>query len=201
MQSISTDTFGPLVAYLVPGATTLAGLSTFLPPVRAWLAVTPGAAPTIGGFLYLTLAALAAGLTVSAVRWLVVDTLHARTGLTAPPLDYGRLGENVGAVRLLIDIHYTYYRFYANMLVALVVAWAGHRAGTGWAAPAGLPDVALLTLTPVFFVTSRDNLRKYYTRLGQLLAPRATASAAPAPAGRRTPAGPPRGRPARSAAG
>jgi hypothetical protein len=31
MQSISNDTFGPLVAYLVPGATALIGLSPFLP--------------------------------------------------------------------------------------------------------------------------------------------------------------------------
>jgi hypothetical protein len=201
VQNISNDTFGPLVAYLLPGATALAGLSPFLPAVRTWLAAAPGDAPTIGGFLYLTVAALAAGMTVSAVRWLVVDGLHARTGLPPPALDYSRLGENVGAFRLLIDIHYTYYRFYANMLVALAVAWAGYRAGLGWAAPPGLPDFAVFVLAPVFFATSRDNLRKYYARSAQLLQPRPTPSGGPAPAGRRTPAGPRRGRPARSAAG
>jgi hypothetical protein len=68
MQSVSNDTFGPLIAYLVPGATALYGLSPYVPAVQSWFACTPGDAPTIGGFLYLTVAALAVGMTVSAVR-------------------------------------------------------------------------------------------------------------------------------------
>ena len=37
MQSVSNDTFGPLIAYLVSVATVLTGLSPFLPTVRTWL--------------------------------------------------------------------------------------------------------------------------------------------------------------------
>lgn len=181
-------------------ATALLGLSPFVPAVRGWLAAAPGDPPTVGGFLYLTVAAVAAGMTVSAVRWAVVDRLHARTGLPPPPLDFARLGPNVEALRLLIDIHYTHYRFYANMLVALVAAWAGHRAAVGWTAPAGPIDAAVLALGPVFFATSRDTLRKYYARSAQLLPPRPPPPV-PAPAGPRTPAGSARRRPAPSAAG
>lgn len=159
MQSVSNDTFGPLIAYLVPGATALVGLSPFLPPVQGWLAGTPAGAPTIGGFLYLTVAALAAGMTVSALRWVVVDTLHARTGLPPPALDFSHLGPNVEALRLLIEIHYRHYQFYANMVVATAVAWAAHRFAVGWDAPAGPLDLAALVLLPVFYATSRDTLR------------------------------------------
>ena len=67
---------------------------------------TPTEAPTIGGFLYLTVASLAAGMTVSAIQWAVVDTLHSLTGLPLPPLDFSRLGKNVAAYGLLIEIHY-----------------------------------------------------------------------------------------------
>ena len=67
MTSVSNANFGPLIAYLVPGATVLLGLSPFSPTLRAWLAATPAdSPPTIGGFLYLTVASLAVGMTVSA---------------------------------------------------------------------------------------------------------------------------------------
>ena len=47
MQTITNDTFGPLIAYLVPGATVLVGLSPFVPFVQSWLASTPANPPTM----------------------------------------------------------------------------------------------------------------------------------------------------------
>ena len=41
MPSVSHANFGPLVAYLVPGATVLLGFSQFSPMLRSWLAVAP----------------------------------------------------------------------------------------------------------------------------------------------------------------
>ena len=73
MQAVSNDNFGPLIAYLVPGATVLVGLSNFSMTLRSWLGNTPSDAPSIGGFLYLTVASIAAGMTVSALRWVAVD--------------------------------------------------------------------------------------------------------------------------------
>lgn len=87
MTSVSDSNFGPLIAYLVPGATVLAGVSPFFPVLRIWLAATPADAPTIGGFLYLTIASLAVGMTVSAIRWALIDSLHRLTGPPIPPLD------------------------------------------------------------------------------------------------------------------
>ena len=111
MQSVSNANFGPLIAYLVPGATVLLGASPFSPVVRSWFGASPAAAPTIGGFLYLTTASIAVGMTVSAIRWAVVDTMHSRTGLPLPPLDFSQLGKHVLAYALLIEIHYRHYLF------------------------------------------------------------------------------------------
>ncbi len=170
LPAVTRDTFGPLVAYLVPGATALFGLAPYAAPVRAWLAAAPPDSPSVGGFLYLTLAALAAGMTVSAARWAVVDTLHAATGLKAPPLDFARLGRATAAFQLLIDIHYQHYLFYSNMLLATAAAYLGQRlyhgsVGVGWS------DAAFAAAEAVFLLTSRDCLRKYYARAGQLLSP------------------------------
>lgn len=169
MPTVSNATFGPLVAYLVPGATVLAGLAPYSATLRSWFALSPADAPTIGGFLFLTVAALAVGMTVSAVRWAVVDSLHAWTGLGPPPLDFSALGRNVEAFVLLIEIHYRHYQFYANMLVATAVAYASYRTQLGGLTPVGWPDVAVGLLALVFFAASRDTLRKYYGRSRQLL--------------------------------
>lgn len=168
MESISNDNFGPLIAYLVPGATALAGFSPFSLTLRTWFAANPADSPSLGGFLYLTVASLATGMTVSAVRWALVDTLHARTGLPQPPLDFFRLRGNVEAFSLLIDIHYRHYLFYANMFVATAAAYASYRLWAGQD-QFGWPDVLITFIEAVFFAASRDTLKKYYMRSTQLL--------------------------------
>lgn len=71
-----------MIAYLVPGATTLPGFSLFSPMLQTWFATSPPDALTISGFLYLTFASLAAGMTVTAISWAIMDTLFSYTGLS-----------------------------------------------------------------------------------------------------------------------
>lgn len=168
MQTVSNDTFGPMIAYLVPGATALTGLSPFLPVVQTWLEGTSTTAPTIGGLLYLSLSSFGVGMTVSAVRWATVDSLHSWLGIKPPKLDFANLPGHVEELRLLIEIHYRHYQFYANMLVSIVIAYSGYRIHVGFAGW-GLADLAIVTLAPIFYLTSRDTLRKYYGRTEQLL--------------------------------
>ena len=106
MQSVTNANFGPLIAYLVPGATALFGISEFSLALRSWFAVVPPQAPTIGGSLYLTVASIACGMVVSAIRWAIVDTFHRMMGLPMQALDFSKLGQNVEAFNLLIEIHY-----------------------------------------------------------------------------------------------
>lgn len=169
MQSVSNTNFGPLIAYLVPGATALWGVSLFSPPLHAWFAFTATDAPTIGGFLYLTIASLAVGMTVTAIRWAFVDLLHAITGLGAPSLDFSRLPGRVDAYNLLIEIHYRHYQFYANMFVATAISYLCHRIQLGLTLELGWADAGFVALEVVFFATSRDTLGKYHRRSGQLL--------------------------------
>lgn len=138
------------------------------PPVAAWLAADPG--PSLGGFLYSTLASLTAGMTVSAVRWAIIDTFHQNTGLPRPEWDDSKLAERLPALEYLIETHYRYYQFYANSLVAMALTHAAWRlSGHGASVPWGLPEAGALLVGVVFLAGSRDTLRKYYRRATLLL--------------------------------
>ena len=163
MKELSSKNFGLLIAYLLPGFVALLGVSYFSATVRGLLTITEATtAPTVGGFLYLTLASVAAGLTASTVRWAVIDTLHHRTGIRPPGWDFGRLQEHVEAYIILVENHYRFFQFYANMLMSLVFTWACRRAALS--PPLGWFDLAFGLLVVILFAGSRDALAKYYTR-------------------------------------
>ncbi len=113
MKDVTASNFGLLIAYLAPGFTTLWGLSHFSPTLRSWLGSAASSQPTVGGFLYVTVASVAVGLTVSAVRWAIIDTLHHSTGVTQPDWDFAKLRDSVVGFNVLNELYYRYYQFYA----------------------------------------------------------------------------------------
>jgi hypothetical protein len=166
VKHVSSDNFGLLIAYLLPGYAALWGLQPFVPGLDGWLGALPSAAPTVGGFLHSTVAAVAAGMTVSTIRWLAIDSVHHATGLRPPAWDFSRLRESAAAFDLVVEHYYRYYQFHANTLVSLLLVFAGRR----WVSETlGPGDLGLLALMAVFFAGSRNTLRRYYTRGGQLL--------------------------------
>lgn len=171
-EETSLTNFGLVIAYVLPGFTALEGFPLVTLNRPGW-GTTGDPNPTLTAFLSGTVMALAAGLTVSAVRWLVIDTIHRWTGLRRPARDFMRLERSVAAAEYLDLVHYRYYKFYANMVVALVYAYATRDYALG---PRGLLDWPLVVL---FFVASRDTLAKFYQRSGMLLA--APVAAPPAP--------------------
>lgn len=163
--------FGLIIAYLLPGFVGIAGVGEMSDSVARWLSLIPNSDPTIAGFLFVGLASLALGVTLSGVRWLIVDGTHHLTGVAQPVLDYGKLQANILAYNLAVEHNYRYYQFYANMQVAIVMLTAcqGLSAGT-WPYTA-LSTTGLLALELVLFWASRDCLRRFYARVGQILAP------------------------------
>jgi len=179
MKELSVANFGILIAYVLPGFTALWGASYFSETVQVWMGSPQADPPTVGGFLYVTLAAVGAGMTVSTVRWITVDTIHALTGLPHPRWDFSRLQEKVDGYDVLVKIHYHFYQFNANMLVAVPFLFAARGISLGWSSFFDVSLIlAFLALEAIFFVGSRDALGKYYTRVAKLLG---TEASEPAP--------------------
>jgi hypothetical protein len=170
VTEVSTRNFGYLIAYILPGVVTLAGVSRYSETVRSWFGAAPTGAPTVGGFLFLTLGSVAAGMVVSTVRWMFLDGLHHHTGIQEGHWDFSALEANYTAFEGAVENHYRYYQFYGNMLVAVLVTaftqWSVWLAFFGDGCHA---TVAVLVLIALFFVASRDTLAKYYARSAELL--------------------------------
>src|SRR5687767_9166410 len=103
MTEVSDRNFGFLIAYLLPGLIGLLALSDHSPLVRGWLAGSSGSEPTVGGFLYLTVASVGCGLTISALRWLLLDPIHHRLGVAPPAWDFARLTERLQAFQGIVE--------------------------------------------------------------------------------------------------
>jgi len=169
VRDVNRDNFGLLIAYLVPGFIVVWSLRPFLGDAQAWLGTAAEGSPTVGDFLYGTVAATAAGLVVSAVRWAVVDRLYHRTGVSEPRWDFAKLAKRLPVFETLVEYHYRYYQFYANTLVALVFT-------SGVALMQGrLPfttafgNVTLVLVVGFLIAASRDALKKYYRRVGDVV--------------------------------
>jgi hypothetical protein len=175
MPVISSENFGLLIAYVLPGFIALWGVRPLVPGLDAWFAASPDSAPTVGGFLFITLASVAAGMLASTVRWLLLDTLHHCTGVPQPQWDFRHFPARVAAVDSLVQDHYRYYQHYGNTLVALGVVSAARLAGgSGVLTPTGgWMELAFLAVGVVLYLGSRDALRKYYERTSAILRHRA----------------------------
>ena len=173
MKNLSSRNFGLVISYLLPGLVALWGASYFSPTLQSWLGSRPPDTPTIAGFFYVTLAALGAGMTVSTIRWMVLDTIHHWTGVRRPDFDYARLECNIHAFDLLVRHHYDYYKWHANLLVSVAFTYFAHRTATGfWTRPLTGIDALVLLLGSVLFVGSRNNLKNYYRRVEMSLGSR-----------------------------
>ena len=173
MSTLSNQNFGLVIAYLLPGFVALWGVSYFSPTVEGWIAASQQGAPTVAGFMYVTLASLAAGVTVSAVRWAIIDHLHHATGVVPPVWKFANLEDKLQGYLALIENHYRYYQFYSNMFIAVAFSFSARCVCNGQAFRSQLwPAAGFLILESVLLAGSRDTLRKYYTRTQQLLSAR-----------------------------
>jgi hypothetical protein len=170
MHDLNVNNFGIIIAYLIPGLIAVWGVGGVSPTLAALLVQAPDAQPSIAGFLYLTIVSLGVGVLTSTVRWILVDSIHHGTGLKRGDWDFSSFHEVRSGYDRLTTLHYDFYLFHANSLTALAFAYPLRRIVSSDAVLTVTTDLAMCLLLGVLFLGSRDNLRKYYGRLNQLMA-------------------------------
>lgn len=165
----SLNDFGLLIAYLLPGFVALWGVGLVDPTVKAWLGTVPENAPTLSGFLFSTIAALGAGLTLHTLRWLLIDQIHHLTGIRPKQWDFSRFQDRLAAYDKLTENHYRFHQFYGGMILALTWLLAARQVA-GKETIVDMADLATLGSVVLFWLGSRDALRRYYRRVGAVLA-------------------------------
>ncbi|QDT37674.1 hypothetical protein [Stratiformator vulcanicus] len=167
---MSTQNFGYLIAYLLPGFIVLWAVQPLSDVVRAWVAGTGQEVLSFGGFMYGTIASVGLGMLVSTVRWMLVDSIHHATGVRRPNWDFSKLQSQIAAFERIVEDQYRYYQFYANSLVAVIAAYLIRRLEDIESEfEVSIVDGLALGLALILFLGSRDTLKKYYARVDGLL--------------------------------
>lgn len=83
---------------------------------------------------------------------------------------FSTLHEKLDAYQALIENHYRYYQHFSNMLLSLAFAYLTRFFAISWQTyHVGMVDLGFVVVEIVLFFGSRDALRKYYRRAGELL--------------------------------
>lgn len=119
--------FGLVIAFLLPGFLVLWGCSLSSTYLQNWI-LTSGAsnAPTVGGFLYVTLASLSVGILLSAFRWATIEqALYSVGGVKRSRASEEKLSNpgTLTAYQDKIDNYYRYYQCYAHSSLAILSAY------------------------------------------------------------------------------
>lgn len=173
--SLFDRVFATTIAFALPGLAVLVGAATVTPVIAAWFGAA-SASPSVVGFLFVLLAALSLGMTVTSLRWWIFE--RARLGsyrliaIDQTPIDERQRRACASAYDDIRFSHYYHYLACANMAVAIPIAvlvW-GLGSNPSWPrfASVGLMAGAV---TVVLGASARDALARYRTKRLRLVGP------------------------------
>ncbi len=166
-QSNSLNDFGLVIAYVIPGFAFLFGCSAYVHDLHALKQALDIGSLTVAALVILIILAVASGLLVQTIRWLLIDSIHHNSGIKPGSWDFKYLSEQMMAFERLTENHYRFYQFYSGMVVSLVWILGNRVSRVG--ALFESTNILLLGLSILMFLGSRDTLRKYYQRLNSIL--------------------------------
>jgi small-conductance mechanosensitive channel len=154
MKDITSTSFGFLIAYLLPGLVALYAFSLWLDPIQSQLKVFLTADANVGLFLLVILTAIALGLQLTAVRWVVFELLLFKAllkivirkfkrwskkhrlseQLRLSEEDFSSLGVpgKLEAFRAATDEHYRYHQFWGGMTIVLPILYLALRSSPSY---------------------------------------------------------------------
>jgi hypothetical protein len=152
MKDVTSTSLGLLIAYLLPGLAALYAFSLWLDPIQSQLKVFLTANANVGLFLLVILIAIALGMQITAIRWVVFELLFFKALLELVIRTFKRwsskhkLAEQfklskvnfsslrdpakLSAFQAVTDEHYRYHQFWGGMTIVLPLLYLGLRSSS-----------------------------------------------------------------------
>ena len=122
-QDYLRKSFGLVIAFVVPGMIGLYAASFLLPAIQNWFGTVSSQPPTVGGFLFINVAASGTGVFLSGARYFVIQKWLWRQEDPGSNVPLTGRSQSEAAYQNLVAQFYDFYLFYANTLVALIVLY------------------------------------------------------------------------------
>lgn len=180
----AAEHFGFIIAFLLPGLAGLWAAAYYSPNVKKWMTEAATHETSLGGFLFLMVAAIGAGVAVQVLRWGLFEQVLPRVCtekfcatwlLERPTYDEGRVRPPAiqAALDRIRDQHYRYYQSHGGLFIALAavyLAWVccGPAGTRGWAV-----GVGLVLLEVALFFGALDAQKRGRIKRVALLGPKA----------------------------
>ena len=177
----AAETFGLIIAYLLPGVVGLFSLSLWSTSVDTALKTFLTSASNINLFLLVVIASLAIGLMLAAIRGLIFERWHIFnlgykskvTPLTSEEFKALASPEKFAPFRAIVDAHYRYHQCWGGILVVLPVfyfGWVQNLAeGAVLTVDFVLRTLGVVGLAVVTFLAAQGAYRKYVERARAIL--------------------------------
>ncbi len=126
MKDVTSTSFGLVIAFLLPGLMMLYACSQWSEALRHVFETFLTVQSNVGLSILVLLVAVAVGLLVTVVRYMLFEVGICHKHRLAPA-DFARLNkENILAgFRAAVDEHYRYHQFWGGMVLVMPVLWIG----------------------------------------------------------------------------
>lgn len=167
MRDLVSASFGLLIAFVLPGLTTLYGIRSWLPGLEEFVERSKGGEAGTAALVFVALMSVVLGLVVAVVRGFLLERmLFSNHRLDDRAFVY--LPGRTDAYQQMIDHHYRYHQFWGGMFVAVPILTVGNIGGFDWWTTAGALAVAGL-LEWFLLWGAKDSWIRYVTRATFLL--------------------------------
>jgi hypothetical protein len=173
MTDVSSTTFGLIIAFLLPGISALFTLSFWIESLRSMFNTFVTSESNVGLFLSVVLFAIALGLQVNVVRWLVFEQWICRkTELEQEWFKSLSDGPTLLAFRAAVDEHYRYHQFWGSMTVVLPLFLLGSaqylvpHPSNAFIVGYGIAAIAIILITGL---AAKKAYLNYVGRAGQIM--------------------------------
>jgi hypothetical protein len=126
----------------------------------------------VGLFLLVILIAIALGLQITAVRWVLFELLFCRRHRLSKAA-FSSLGDpgKLAAFRAATDEHYRYHQFWGGMTIVLPILYLGlrsHASNSAWAKSCWIA-VVFVILEVITFAAAIEAYSRYASRANKIL--------------------------------